>query len=174
MDYSDDVFYTFLCLDSVNSLAVNGTVTSLPVIHPKYLNCVSKTNKAFTGFGTLEITVDKTLNMDIFFTKRIDSLQEAFIHPPEPCGTLFTMGWMRCFGLLKITPIHCHYKSWKSQDFFKYNSDCIHLKEESHIHLAWGWVNHGVIFIFEWTNPSIFAEVERVRKYSTQVKVPLH
>ncbi len=30
MDYSDDVFYTFLCLDSVNCLAVNGTVTSLP------------------------------------------------------------------------------------------------------------------------------------------------
>ncbi len=30
MDYSDDVFYTFLCLDRVNCLAVNGTVTSLP------------------------------------------------------------------------------------------------------------------------------------------------
>ncbi len=40
MDYSDDVFHTFLGLDSVIYLAVNGTVTSL---------CVPKTNKAFTG-----------------------------------------------------------------------------------------------------------------------------
>ncbi len=31
MDYSDDVFYTFLGLDGVNCLAGNGTVTSLPV-----------------------------------------------------------------------------------------------------------------------------------------------
>ncbi len=39
MDYSDEVFYTFLGLDSVNCLAVNGTVTS----------CVPTTNEAFTG-----------------------------------------------------------------------------------------------------------------------------
>ncbi len=38
MDYFDDVFHTFLGLDSVNCLAVNGTVTSLP-----------KTNEEFTG-----------------------------------------------------------------------------------------------------------------------------
>ncbi len=31
MDYPDDAFHTFLDLDSVNYLAVNGTVTSLPV-----------------------------------------------------------------------------------------------------------------------------------------------
>ncbi len=29
--------------------------------------------------------------MDIFLTKRMDSLQEAFIHPPEPCEACFIM-----------------------------------------------------------------------------------
>ncbi len=44
MDYSDNVFfYTFLGLDSVNCLAVNGTVTNLPVFILNILNC------AFTG-----------------------------------------------------------------------------------------------------------------------------
>ncbi len=49
MDYFDDVFHTFLGLDSVIYLAVNGTVTSLPVFIQNILNCVPKTNKAFTG-----------------------------------------------------------------------------------------------------------------------------
>ncbi len=49
MDYFDDVFHTFLGLDSVIYLAVNGTVTSLPVLIQNILNCVPKTNKAFTG-----------------------------------------------------------------------------------------------------------------------------
>ncbi len=39
-----------------------------------------------------------------------------------------------------LTSIHCHYKAWKSQDIFQYNSDCIRLKEESQIHL--GWLKH--------------------------------
>ncbi len=32
--------------------------------------------------------------MDIFLTKQklMDSLQEAFIHPPEPCEVRFIMG----------------------------------------------------------------------------------
>ncbi len=50
MDYVDDVFYTFMDLDSVIYLAVNGTVTSLPVFIQNNLNCVPKMNKAFTGF----------------------------------------------------------------------------------------------------------------------------
>ncbi len=49
MDYFDDVFHTFLGLDSVNCLAVNGIVTSLPVFIQNILNCFLKTNKAFTG-----------------------------------------------------------------------------------------------------------------------------
>ncbi len=49
MDYFGDVFLTFLGLDSVNCLAVNGTVTSLLVFIQNILNCVPKTNKAFTG-----------------------------------------------------------------------------------------------------------------------------
>ncbi len=49
MDYFGDVFDTFLVLDSVIYLAVNGTVTSLPVFIQNILNCVPKTNKAFMG-----------------------------------------------------------------------------------------------------------------------------
>ncbi len=49
MDYSDDVFYTFPGLDSGIYLAVNGTVTNLPVFIQNILNCVPKKNKAFTG-----------------------------------------------------------------------------------------------------------------------------
>ncbi len=40
---------TFLNLGSDGYLAVNGTVTSLPVLIQNILNCVPKTNKAFTG-----------------------------------------------------------------------------------------------------------------------------
>ncbi len=45
MEYSDDVFHTFLDLDSVIYL----TVTSLPVFIQNILNCVLRTNEAFTG-----------------------------------------------------------------------------------------------------------------------------
>ncbi len=46
MDYFYDVFHTFLGLDNVNYLAVNETVFIQNI-----LNCVTKTNKAFTGLG---------------------------------------------------------------------------------------------------------------------------
>ncbi len=49
MDYFDDAFRTFLGLDSVIYLAVNGTVKSLPVFIQNILNCVPKMNKAFMG-----------------------------------------------------------------------------------------------------------------------------
>ena len=48
MDYSDDAFHTFLDLDTVIYLAVYGTVTDLPVFIQNILNCVPKTNEAFT------------------------------------------------------------------------------------------------------------------------------
>ncbi len=49
MDYFDDAFHTFLGLDSVIYLAVDGTVTSLPVFILNILNCVPKMNKVFMG-----------------------------------------------------------------------------------------------------------------------------
>ncbi len=49
MEYPDDAFHTFMDLDSVIYLAVNGTVTSLLVFIQNILNCVLKTNEAFTG-----------------------------------------------------------------------------------------------------------------------------
>ncbi len=49
MEYFDNVFHTFLGFDSGIYLAVNGTVTSLLVYIQNILNCVPKTNEAFTG-----------------------------------------------------------------------------------------------------------------------------
>ncbi len=49
MDYSDNVFHTFLGLDSAIYLKVNGTVTSLPVFIQNILNCALKMNEAFRG-----------------------------------------------------------------------------------------------------------------------------
>ncbi len=77
----------------------------------------------------------------VFITlqKRIDSLQEAYIHPPEPCDVRFIMdghALLTFCGQLKKTPTHCNDKVWKTKDNFLYNSDWIRLKEESHIHLG--------------------------------------
>ncbi len=44
MNYLDDAFHTFLDLNSVIYLAVNGTVTSLTVFIWNILNCVPKMN----------------------------------------------------------------------------------------------------------------------------------
>ncbi len=44
MDYFDDVFNTFLGLDSGIYLAVYGTVTNLSVLIQNILNCVVKKN----------------------------------------------------------------------------------------------------------------------------------
>ncbi len=49
MEYAGDAFHTLMDLDSAIYLAVNGTVTSLPVLIQKILNCVLKTNESFTG-----------------------------------------------------------------------------------------------------------------------------
>ncbi len=45
MEYPGDAFHTFMDLDSAIYLAVNGTVTSLPVFIQNILNCVLKTTK---------------------------------------------------------------------------------------------------------------------------------
>ncbi len=49
MEYAGDAFHTFLDLDSAIYLAVNGTVTSLPLFIQTILNCVLKMNEAFKG-----------------------------------------------------------------------------------------------------------------------------
>ncbi len=45
MEYPGDAFHTFMDIDSAIYLAV----TSLPVFIQNILNCVLKTNNAFTG-----------------------------------------------------------------------------------------------------------------------------
>jgi len=47
----------------------------------------------------------------------------------------FYDGWIRFLELQKGF-IYSHYKAWKSQAIFLNNSDCVWLKEESHIPLG--------------------------------------
>ncbi len=49
MDYFDNVFDTFLGLDNVNCLAVNGAVIGS---HPKFLKLCSEDEQSFYMFGT--------------------------------------------------------------------------------------------------------------------------
>ncbi len=49
MEYPGEALHTFLGLDTVNYLAVNGTVTGFPVFIQNIFNCVLNSNKAFTG-----------------------------------------------------------------------------------------------------------------------------
>ncbi len=79
---------------------------------------------------------------------------------------------MRFIGLLldywQITPIHCHYKDWKSQDVLKYNSDCT-------LRMPRGWVNYGVNYfwvnysfkVLEANNPNIFSHIQCKRMVLT-------
>ncbi len=68
MDYFDGVFHTILGLDSVIYLAVNGTVTSIQIFIQNILNCVPKTNKAFTGLE------QQVINDNIFILGRGNTL----------------------------------------------------------------------------------------------------
>ncbi len=53
-----------------------------------------------------------------YFSYTNASLQKAFINPPEPCGVLYMMDGCTFLGFKILTTIHCHYKTWKSQDIF--------------------------------------------------------
>jgi len=66
----------------------------------------------------------------------IVSFQKALTNSLEPYGLFFIMDGCIYFRLQNTPPIHYHYKSLESQDIFKYISDCVHLKEDSHIHLG--------------------------------------
>ncbi len=62
MDYSDDASHTFLDLDSVIYLAVNGTVTSLPGFHLKYLKLCSEDERSIYRFWNDMGVSEKLLN----------------------------------------------------------------------------------------------------------------
>ncbi len=70
----------------------------------------------------------------------MDSLQEAFIHPPEPCEARFIMDEHTLFDYFwTVEQKHSRYtpviKLGRARTIL-YNSDWILLKEESHIHLG--------------------------------------
>ncbi len=75
-----------------------------------------------------------------FLQKHIDSLQEAFVHPPEPCEARFIMDrcdYLHFFWTVEQKhPPTAIIKPGRARTFFKYYSDWIHLKEKSHIHLG--------------------------------------
>ncbi len=61
--------------------------------------------------------------MDIFLTQ-MHSFKKAYINPPGAMCSSFYDGWTYFLGFKMSTPIHCHYKAWKSQKIFliyKYN-----------------------------------------------------
>ncbi len=104
MDYSDDVFNTCLCLDSVNCLAVNGTVTSFPVFIQNILNCAPRTNKAFTGLEWhrgkwLIIKLRWALFVTYTITQSITSSEMCSLHlTHQSAHTLGTVGSRCCPG----------------------------------------------------------------------------
>ncbi len=63
MDYFDDVFHSFLDLDSVIYLAVNGDSHKPPGSHLKYLKLCSEDKQSFYGFGV------KVINYYIFILR---------------------------------------------------------------------------------------------------------
>ncbi len=71
----------------------------------------------------------------IFFLHRFTTGSLYLYLSPEPCEACVTTdgcALLTTFGLLKKTPAYCYSKAWKSKDNLLYNSDWIHLKEESH------------------------------------------
>ncbi len=70
----------------------------------------------------------------------MDSLQEAFIHSPEPCEARFIMDVHALFEVF-WTVEQKHLATamitlGRARTIFLCNSDWIRLKEESHIHLG--------------------------------------
>ncbi len=70
----------------------------------------------------------------------MDSLQGAFMHPPEPCEARFIVDARTLFHVFRtgsrkhlFSPME---RLGGTRIFFLYNSDWIRLKEESHIHLG--------------------------------------
>ncbi len=60
----------------------------------------------------------------------------SYKNTSEPCDAHFNVcALFDNFWLVEQNTHPWHYKAWKIQDNFSYNSDWIHLKEESHIHL---------------------------------------
>ncbi len=92
----------------------------------------------------------KRCKYDICLTK-IHRFNTGGLYTPPWSHVRHVLLWMDVlyltFGQLKKTPAHCHYKTWKGQDNFLFNSDWIRLKEESHIHLGChlAWLKHELI-----------------------------
>ncbi len=75
--------------------------------------------------------------------------------------------YLNTFGLLNKNTGPCHYKAWKSKDSFIYITLWIGLdlskRRTSYTPgMPWGWVKHGLIFIFGWTNPLKYTALHNI------------
>ncbi len=123
---------------------LGATITEMPrLFHNTDLSSGTAENHAvsfglYDSFQKLEITVYKVLNMDIFSCTNTSLHFRRPLLIPRSC--LEHLLWW-------IYALHFASKSWRlftaiiklgrARAFFKYNSDCICLKEESYIHLGW-------------------------------------
>ncbi len=86
--------------------------------------------------------------MDIFFTEKyIALLKKVFINPRSRVE--YFLWWMNAlFWTLKSQ----HKKLWRARAFLNITLIVFVWKNKViYTRLAWGWVNHAVIFIFGWT-----------------------
>ncbi len=99
MDYFDDVFHTFLDLDSVIYYVVNGTVTSLPVFIQNILNCVPRTNEAFTGLERHEWLMMEKNNFGVAYPFNVYFLLQLFLS--DPMSILLSKGLNFAISVLR-------------------------------------------------------------------------
>ncbi len=161
MEYPGDAFHTFQDLDSVIYLAVNGTVTSLPVFIQNILNCVLKTNEAFTGSERHGVS-DKWQNFHFgveYHFKQICFLQtssfwlrKTFIAGLELlmdyCDVFFSCLDPHSDGTHSLQRIH-----WWASDAMLHFSRFDEEINTSTSWIAWGWAHIQQIFTFGWTTP---------------------
>ncbi len=97
------------------------------------------------GGGVMKLDDQGKLYLLCLLEKRYLSYKNASIRYRRPLFTpsrvMCILIWMHTlylttFALLNTTTRPCYYRAWKSKDNFEYNSDWIHRKEESHIHLG--------------------------------------
>ncbi len=109
--------------------------------HLHYAYVIRRSGFCLWQLAELRIMCLYVLNMDLSYKNNQSHVMRILM-----CALYLTT-----FGWLNKNTHPWHYKAWKIQDNFSYNSDWIHLKEESHIHLdalraSKTWTHFGVHF----------------------------
>ncbi len=101
------------------------------------------------------ITLSKVLNMDIFLTQTHRFTSEGIYLPPRAVwSTFFMMDGCTFFWASKSQPpFTAIIKLGRTSTIFYITLIVFIWNKKVSPRMAWGWVNHGVIFIFGWTIP---------------------